>query len=81
MHFLTIVAAAAGIAASASDPDSVPLYDDLGSFHHEITTSVPRAQAYFDQGMRLTFAFNHQEAIASFPDVVMTYGNFIPYFA
>ena len=66
MHFLTIAAAAAGFALSAPDPDSVPLYADLGSFHHEITTEETRAQAYFDQGMRLTFAFNHQEAVASF---------------
>jgi tetratricopeptide (TPR) repeat protein len=66
MHFLTIVAAAAGFASVSPDPDSVPLYKDLGDFHHEITTDVPLAQAYFDQGMRLTFAFNHQEAIVSF---------------
>ncbi|MGH7445127.1 MAG: hypothetical protein ACREKM_09635, partial [Longimicrobiales bacterium] len=46
--------------------DSVPLYDGLGTHHHEITTSSPRAQAYFDQGLRLTFAFNHGEAIRSF---------------
>ena len=49
-----------------ADPDSVPLYDDLGSHHYAVTTSVPRAQAYFDQGLRLTFAFNHQEAVASY---------------
>ena len=66
MHFLIFVLAAAGLAPVAPDPDSVPLYDDLGSHHQEITTTVPLAQAYFDQGMRLTYAFNHQEAVASF---------------
>ena len=66
MHFLTFVAALAGIAPAAPDPDTIPLYDDLGTHHHEITTDVPLAQAYFDQGMRLTYAFNHQEAVASF---------------
>jgi tetratricopeptide (TPR) repeat protein len=43
----------------------VPLYGDLGDHHYEITTSVPRAQQYFDQGLRLYYAFNHAEAIRS----------------
>jgi tetratricopeptide (TPR) repeat protein len=60
---------AAGPAASdeRGDQDSaVPLYDNLGSLHHPITTSHPKAQQYFDQGLRLVFAFNHEEAINSF---------------
>jgi len=43
-----------------------PLFDGMGSHHHEITTSEPGAQRYFDQGLVLTFAFNHAEAIRSF---------------
>lgn len=43
-----------------------PLYDNLGAFHLPITTRSPRAQAYFDQGIRLTFAFNHAEAARAF---------------
>jgi tetratricopeptide (TPR) repeat protein len=58
--------AALVFAAPAVDPDSVPLYTDLGDYHHAITTDAPLAQAYFDQGLRLAFAFNHQEAVASF---------------
>jgi tetratricopeptide (TPR) repeat protein len=46
--------------------DTVPLYDDLGDHHHRITTSAPAAQAYFDQGLRLYYAFNHAEAIRAF---------------
>ncbi|NIR46337.1 MAG: tetratricopeptide repeat protein [Gemmatimonadetes bacterium] len=46
--------------------DEVPLYDDLGSHHHPITTDEPAAQRYFDQGFRLTYAFNHAEAIRSY---------------
>jgi tetratricopeptide (TPR) repeat protein len=42
------------------------LYDDLGTLHVPITTKNPKAQAYFDQGMRLTFAFNHAEAARAF---------------
>ena len=44
----------------------VPLYPDLGSHHHPITTVSPVAQAYFDQGLRLQYAFNHPEAIRSY---------------
>jgi tetratricopeptide (TPR) repeat protein len=43
-----------------------PLYEDLGALHVPITTGNPKAQAYFDQGMRLTFAFNHAEAARAF---------------
>ena len=43
-----------------------PLYDNLGKLHLPITTRNPRAQAYFDQGIRLAFAFNHAEAARAF---------------
>lgn len=46
--------------------DTVPLYDDLGTYHHEISTDVPAAQQYFDQGLRLSYAFNHAEAIRAY---------------
>ncbi|HEX8622711.1 MAG TPA: hypothetical protein VF718_12145 [Allosphingosinicella sp.] len=42
------------------------LFDGLGSFHRPVTTSSPEAQKYFDQGMRLVWAFNHDEATRSF---------------
>ncbi len=42
------------------------LYAGLGSFHRAISTTSPQAQAYFDQGMRLMWAFNHDEATRSF---------------
>lgn len=54
--------------ASPSPADTVPLYDDLGSHHFEITTESPLAQQYFDQGLRLTYAFNHAEAIRAFEE-------------
>ena len=38
----------------------------LGSIHHPVTTKNRQAQAYFDQGMRLIFAFDHEAAIKSF---------------
>jgi tetratricopeptide (TPR) repeat protein len=44
----------------------VPLFTNLGTLHHAISTRSPRAQAYFDQGLRLTYGFNHEEAVNSF---------------
>jgi tetratricopeptide (TPR) repeat protein len=40
--------------------------DDLGDVHRTITTSSPEAQAFFDQGLALTWGFNHDEAARSF---------------
>ena len=42
------------------------LYGGLGDFHRAVSTRVPAAQQYFDQGMRLLWAFNHDEATRSF---------------
>ena len=38
----------------------------LGSLHHPVTTTNPEAQRFFDQGLALVYAFNHDEAIRSF---------------
>jgi tetratricopeptide (TPR) repeat protein len=56
----------AGVSAAQSEGPSVPLYDNLGEHHCAITTDVPLAQRYFDQGLRLYYAFNHAEAIRAF---------------
>ncbi len=53
-------------APTGESPAAPPLYSDLGSLHHPITTSSEKAQAYFDQGLRLIYAFNHAEAIRAF---------------
>jgi tetratricopeptide (TPR) repeat protein len=42
------------------------LFEGLGDFHRKVTTSSAEAQQYFDQGMRLLWAFNHDEATRSF---------------
>ena len=47
---------------------ATPLYDNLGSLHHAITTESQLAQQYFDQGLRLTYGFNHAEAVKSFKE-------------
>jgi tetratricopeptide (TPR) repeat protein len=59
-----------GSQAKVTDEPQVPLYDNLGTLHYPITTSAPLAQRYFDQGLRLYYAFNHQEAIRSFNEGV-----------
>lgn len=43
-----------------------PLFKNLGNLHHPITTKSGLAQRYFDQGLTLTYAFNHKEAVRSF---------------
>jgi len=53
------------IHASESAP---ALFDNLGSLHHPISTTSGPAQRYFDQGLRLIYAFNHEEAIRSFEE-------------
>jgi tetratricopeptide (TPR) repeat protein len=46
----------------------VPLYNDLGNLTYPITTAHPLAQRYFDQGLRLTYAFNHAEALRAYQE-------------
>jgi len=53
-------------AAAAASMPSAPLFTDLGSYHHEISTKSKTAQRYFDQGLTLCYAFNHAEAVRSF---------------
>ena len=43
-----------------------PLLGNLGRHHRRITTKSAGAQRWFDQGLVLAFAFNHDEAIRSF---------------
>src|SRR5262252_1925541 len=43
-----------------------PMWTGLGSINYKITTANERAQAYFDQGLRLAYAFNHSEAQRAF---------------
>src|SRR5688500_12065406 len=42
------------------------LWSGLGNHGYKITTSQPEAQQYFDQCLRLFYAFNFGEAVASF---------------
>jgi len=54
-------------AESIANADANPmLADNLGTLHYAITTSVPLAQQFFNQGLRLTYAFNHGEALRAY---------------
>ena len=61
--------------ALAEDPSDAtgplaPVLAGMGDHHRAITTRVAEAQQFFDQGLRLTYAFNHQEALRSFKEAV-----------
>lgn len=45
---------------------AVALYTDLGTMSFKLANASPKVQAYFDQGLRLSFAFNHAEAQRAF---------------
>jgi len=51
---------------NADAPQPPPLLEGLESVHVPVTTSNPLAQRYFDQGLALTYGFNHAEAIRYF---------------
>ncbi|MBD3886344.1 hypothetical protein IFO70_32150 [Phormidium tenue FACHB-886] len=51
--------------ANAPEP-AASLFEDLGSYTHPISTHNPQAQRYFDQGLILSYGFNHAEALRSF---------------
>lgn len=52
--------------ATANSEPIVPLYDDLGNHHHAISTGNALTQRYFDQGLILSYGFNHAEALRAF---------------
>jgi len=66
--FILLLALAA-CSRQPEPPDTastVPLFDDLGTHHRAVSTKNELAQKYFDQGLRLTYGFNHDEAERAF---------------
>jgi tetratricopeptide (TPR) repeat protein len=47
-------------------PVATRILPGLGNLHYPVTTTSLKAQEYFEQGLRLVYAFNHWEAIQSF---------------
>lgn len=63
---LATAALAQDHAAPPANLNPPPLYTDLGTWSRPVTTASREAQAYFDQGLRLCYGFNHEEAIRAF---------------
>ena len=63
---LSCSSAAAKQSHSPDESRPARLLDGMGSLHHPISTSNQEAQQYFDQGLTLVYAFNHDEAVRSF---------------
>src|SRR5438105_12965547 len=61
-----IVVASAGRADRPPEAAKPVLMPNLGDVHHPVSTKNAEAQKFFDQGLALIFAFNHDEAIRSF---------------
>ena len=53
------------IAVAKNEPPA-RLMSGLGDVHHPVSTKNSQAQQFFDQGLRLVFGFNHDEARKSF---------------
>ncbi|MDZ4739135.1 MAG: hypothetical protein SGJ03_04445 [Alphaproteobacteria bacterium] len=54
----------------AGGAKTMPLFDNLGTHSHKISTASAEAQAYFNQGYRFLFNFNHAAAISSFEEAL-----------
>jgi tetratricopeptide (TPR) repeat protein len=61
-----ILAACVFLAQQPEAARPVSLMDGLGNLHHPVSTKNAEAQKFFDQGLRLVYAFNHEEAARSF---------------
>ncbi len=63
-----IVVALAATPLQGADEPLAPMLEGLGDLHYPITTSSEAAQRFFDQGLRLVYAFNHAEAVRAFEE-------------
>lgn len=51
---------------STTETKPATLMTGLGNLHHPVSTKNAEAQQFFDQGLTLIYAFNHEEAARSF---------------
>jgi cytochrome c-type biogenesis protein CcmH/NrfG len=72
MWFKTLVltfclGVAVTVSSNARSKSNAPqLLPGLGDVHHPVSTTNPKAQQFFDQGLKLVYGFNHDEARRSF---------------
>src|SRR5467141_114487 len=64
--FISFAIIATGQDHAAGTAKPVTMMTGLGDLHHPVSTKNPQAQEFFDQGLRLSYAFNHAEAARSF---------------
>jgi tetratricopeptide (TPR) repeat protein len=57
-------------AMGTDGPDTplAPALTGLGTLHHPVSTDNQAAQQFFDQGLRLLYAFNHPESLRAFKE-------------
>ena len=60
------VGCAPPVKTEASQEKKPPLFPNVGTRSTPVTVDVPHAQRYFDQGLALSYGFNHGEAERSF---------------
>ena len=79
MNFGVLIAWSCASCVSAGHEPAL-LFEGRGDHQFEVTTDEPLAQTYFDQGLVLSYGFNHDEAVRSFdeaaridPDCAMAY--------
>src|SRR5437660_12322232 len=77
---LLLVAVARADHPSDKAAGEAKLLTGLGDLHHPVSTRNAEAQRFFDQGLTLIYAFNHEEAAKSFrraaeidPDLAMAH--------
>src|SRR5260370_39089352 len=56
----------ASVCSSFAQSKPPALMPGMGRHHHTISSKSSEAQRFFDQGLTLVFAFNHEEAARSF---------------
>jgi tetratricopeptide (TPR) repeat protein len=56
--------------AQASPPNAADEYVDIGDFHTKVSTSSEKAQKWFDRGLAMCHAFNHEEAVRCFEQAI-----------
>lgn len=61
-----VVLCLAALPVSGQSLNPVAIMPGLSDLHHPVSTSTPEAQKFFDQGLRLVYAFNHDEASRAF---------------
>ncbi len=65
--FCLVLCATPIVSTARAKSDAPPrLISGLGDVHHPVSTKNRGAQQFFDQGLKLVYAFNHDEARRSF---------------